>query len=597
MNAVTTPPRKSRVTDRVLADGWGKYRTAVLFLLVVAIFAVLTILWDIRWRHDQPFDLDESGFLNAALADFHALQSGGPVAWVKQVLSPSSQSPLMPALSTPFFLIFGANGIGALLTPLALMVVAIGLTFGLARRTIAAPASWLTLAMIVTTPAIINYSRFYIFAAAATAAIAAALYTFHRTQRLQNIWWSCLFGVALGFLPLSRTMTVSFLPAFVIVTLLAIWQADARVIAFRNAAAAAAVAFVVAATWLLTHRNYASVGHYLTSFGYGASSGSFGRSHSLLSYGAWDQVWSTFVRFVYLPHSLLYLCGAGLILVASGARIRHAGWRQGVTDCLKHPLFPSALLVLEGFAALASSSNEGDGFPVPLIVPLSLLAGWSLHRYLRHLSGAAPVLVSTAGLMAVAPSLPWASSLASTWYAQVPTLGHAKVTSGQGLVQRVEAWGLHTGANLLTSKELALGSAWIRANQTTVARIASTIGTRTFVAIDFEHYLMNSYSLNLTRAWRDKPALSLTQLYAEQVGTTNAEFVRWLTKGAGSSACFALSPSGIEDSSMHIGPEVMDTAQRQAGFTRVTSWPLPNGELLYLWRRVSASCSARSYSA
>jgi hypothetical protein len=593
MRTVTTPPRKT-VADLVLPGGWRKHRTAVIFTLVIAIFATLSILWDIRWRHDQPFDIDESGFLTLALADLHGLQSGGPVGWVSQVVAPNNQSPMMPALSTAFFLIFGANGISALLTPLTLMVVAIGLTFGLARRTMTASASWLALAVLVTTPAIINYSRFYIFTAAATAAVAAALYTFHRTQRMQSIWWSCLFGVALGCLPLSRTMTIAFLPTFVILTLISIWQADARVVAFRNTAVAGVIAFVAAASWLLPHRNYASVGHYLTSFGYGASSGSFGKSHSLLSYGGWDQVWQTFVRFIYLPHSLLYLSGAVLILAASGTRIRRAGWRQGVTDCIEHPLFPSALLVLEGFTALASSSNEGDGFPVPLIVPLSLLFGWSWHRYLRRVRGAAPILVSVAGLMAVVPSLPWASSLASAWSSQVPTLGRATITSGQGLIQRVEAWSLRTSANLLTSKDLAFGSGWITANQTTAARIASTVGTRSFVAIDFEHYLMNASSLNLTRAWNDKPPLSLTQMFAEQVGTTKAAFVRWLTKGAGSSACFALSPSGTQDSYQPISPEVMDAAQRRAGFRRVASWPLPNGESLYLWRRASASCPARS---
>jgi 4-amino-4-deoxy-L-arabinose transferase-like glycosyltransferase len=595
MSTVATPSSSTGVAGRPLAGLWSKRRTAIIFALVVAVFSVLTILWDIHWRHGQPFDVDESGYLNTALADLHSLQSGGPVDWVKAVLGPSNQSPLTTALSTPFLLVFGANATSALLSPLALTVVAIALTFALARRTLTGHASWLTLALLVTTPAIINYSRFYIFTAAASAAVAAVLYTFHRSQRLQNPGWSCLFGVAVGILPLSRTMTISFLPTIVILTLIAIWQARARRTALKNGVAAGVVALLVAAIWLLPNRNYASVGHYLTSFGYGTSSTSFGQAHSLFSYGAWDQVWRTFARFVYLPHSLLYLAGAGLILVAGSARIRHRGWRRGVIDCIEHPLFPSALLVLEGFTALASSGNEGDGFPVPLLVPLSLLAGWSLRRYLRPLPAAAPVLISTAGLMAVVPSLPWSASLASAWSAEVPTLGRVTVTSGQGLIQRIEGWSLHSGANLLTAKERTLGSDWIKANQAVAAHIASTIGTRSLVTVDFEHYLMNAYSLNLTRAWGNHTPLSLTQMWAEQVGTTKAAFVHWLTKGGAASACFALSPSGTQDSYQDISPAVMDAAQRQAGFHRVASWPLPNGESLYLWRRASASCSTRPY--
>ena len=148
---------------------------------------------------------------------------------------------------------------------------------------------------------------------------------------------------------------------------------------------------------------------------------------------------------------------------------------------------------------------------------------------------------------------------------------------------------------MLTSEKLAFGSGWTKANQATAARIASTVGTRTLVAIDFEHYLMNANSLNLTRAWKDEPPLSLAQAYTEQIGNTKAAFVRWLTSGAASSACFALSPSGTQDDYGHINPDVMDAAQRQAGFTRVSSSPLPNGESLYLWRRASAHCSTHSY--
>ena len=212
------------------------------------------------------------------------------MAWVKQVLSANNQSPLMPALSTPFFLIFGANSTSALLAPLTLMVAAIGLTFALARRVMTAPASWLTLAMLVTTPAIINYSRFYIFTAAATASGRQQRCTASTAPNAYRAPGGHVFSASRSdAFPLSRTMTISFLPTFVILTLIAIWQAEARFVAIRNAAAAAAIAFVVAAIWLLPHRNYASVGHYLTSFGYGSSSGSFGDSHSLFSYGAWDQ--------------------------------------------------------------------------------------------------------------------------------------------------------------------------------------------------------------------------------------------------------------------------------------------------------------------
>ena len=142
--------------------------------ILLTAFAVSTVAWDAHWRHGQPFDIDESGYMVTALADLHNLASGGLISWIKAVDAPNIQSPLTPAITTPFFLIFGVHGLSALLVPLAFMLGAITLTFALARRIMPKSAAWAATVLAATCPGVINYSRDYIFAAAATVAVILA---------------------------------------------------------------------------------------------------------------------------------------------------------------------------------------------------------------------------------------------------------------------------------------------------------------------------------------------------------------------------------------------------------------------------------------
>ncbi|MCU1658661.1 MAG: hypothetical protein JWO57_3317 [Pseudonocardiales bacterium] len=102
--------------------------------LTLAAFTVSSIGWDLAYRRNQPFDIDESGYLKLSLNDLHGLTRGGLFGWVRAVEAPVGQAPLMTAATTPLYLVFGHRAMAALLAPLLFSLITIAVTFALARR-------------------------------------------------------------------------------------------------------------------------------------------------------------------------------------------------------------------------------------------------------------------------------------------------------------------------------------------------------------------------------------------------------------------------------------------------------------------------------
>ncbi len=568
-------------------------RDRLLMAILLTAFAISTIAWDAHWRHGQPFNIDESGYMVIALADLHSLASGGLLSWFQAVDAPSIQSPLTTAITTPFFLIFGVHGLSALLVPLAFMLGAITLTFALANRILPKRAAWLTTVLAASCPGVINYSRDYIFAAAATIVMILALYCYERSDHLRAVGWSALFGLAIGLMPLARTMTVSFVPAFLILCALGVACApDHRATRARNAALAFTVAVAVAACWLAANQNYLLVWNYLTNFGYGAASTQYGGHHSLFSYVAWKTSAIYFAGIVYLPHFALFGGGAILTLVfGAGFVTRHA--HSGVVATLRavvlHPLFPASLLVAEGFAALSSSGNGGDGFSVPLICPLCIVTGWSLHKALRGRPWATWGLVGMVGAVAVVPSLPWTWSLSGQWTVNLPQLGLVNMASGRGLLQSYEADG--APGNPMAAAQLATGAQWVAANESVAGQLeGASYPTPVLIAFGFGDRLLNTNSVNLAAARSNQAPLALEAIPTQLVGASNprSAYYEWLKYGDAASACLLLSSDSPDNLyNPPLDGRSMAEAAQAAGFALYRTEPLPSGRSLTVWRRAS----------
>lgn len=285
-------PLSTPALSRISGLGWRDMKQRAgsdrwLLGAFVLVLFVSSALWEIHWRHGQPFDIDEAGYGNFAITDLRGLQQSGIIGWIRAVDAPSIFSPITTALATPFLLVFGVHDVTLLLVPLTLTLTGTVLFFGLARRVLSRPAAWAATILLATTPAVIDYSRTFLFTAAATAVMIGGLYSLLRTERLQVRGWSIVFGVCIGLLPLARTETIAYIPSLVLAAVGSGYMASQRRRAAQNGAIAAVCAVLTAGTWLAPNHNWRMVWKYLTGYAYGHAATNYGQQpHSHLSYAA-----------------------------------------------------------------------------------------------------------------------------------------------------------------------------------------------------------------------------------------------------------------------------------------------------------------------
>lgn len=564
--------------------------TQTLWLAVILLaFTVSTLIWDWQYRHVQPFDIDESGYLGISLLDFQGLAHGGLIGWVKQVEAPSFQAPLMTALTTPFYLVFGPRPVVGLLAPLLFSLVTILATFGFTRR-VAGPSTALWAAIFTaSTPVIIDYSRDYHFAAPATAVTMSALYCLARSDGMASRRWSAAFGVAIGLMPLARTMTVAFLPGFAVAAGVMVIAHGERPRRLVNALLAAVLAVCVAALWLGVNGNGQAVWTYLTGYGYGSVSHQYGTSHPLFSYAAWLTTAQLLVRGVMLPHLLLLAAGGVALLVAtsrlliSEARIRKGAPSVAIRRIAVSPLLPPVLVVGLGLVALTSSANHGSAFSAPLVPPMCVLAVCGLRWAFGSLRWSIATAIGVAAVLAVVPSLPSPWALPGTWLVPVPQLGPVPIATGQGVIQRYVQ--VEENAHR-DPTALATGRQWVQANEAAAERLQGQYGNRALVAFGFRHRLYNVNSVNLAQLSSGSPQLPITMVPRESLEDSVDAYRSWLHAGSGKTACLLLTATGVSD---EITPLVTDGPMRSAavaeGFQQTATWPLPDGRVVTEWQR------------
>ncbi len=83
------PVRRAGLGSTVMTLGVFERATVVL----VAAFAIGNAVWIARYRHGQPLDIDEAGYLLLALHDFHGYAANGVAGWLGAVELVSPHGP------------------------------------------------------------------------------------------------------------------------------------------------------------------------------------------------------------------------------------------------------------------------------------------------------------------------------------------------------------------------------------------------------------------------------------------------------------------------------------------------------------------------
>jgi len=348
-------------------------------LVVVALALLLLIangVWIWVHRHGGAFTIDEAGYLSYSLTDYHAWQTGGLPSVIGMALHEQVQPPLVPLLSAATYVLIGrANIMAALGLELLAYGVIVVLTYSITRDLAGRAAGVAAAVAVSAAPIILDYAHLYMYALPAAAFGTVTVWAALRSRQMSKLRWSVVWGVALGAMLISRTMTIAFVPAFVLLGVIHVGVSDDKPRSIGGLACGLVAAAAVAAPWWIVSGGGAWA--YLTSFGYGGQSAAYGGSRSIFSWPAWV----SFLRqnlnlYIWLPLGLVLFLGAVALAVKLVTWLRRRPRRsvRGVRGVLSSGWIYLAVVVGEGLDALESSGNVGTGFLTPLVPAMFALA-------------------------------------------------------------------------------------------------------------------------------------------------------------------------------------------------------------------------------
>ena len=354
----------SLLTDPTIADHGRSHEvepdsnTRQVLFLVVAVL-VTTAVWMVLFVarvQDHRADVDSYGYAYLARGLW---ESHNPVS---SFLHTGSTSPLVPLVAAPGAAVGGVYGAMTVELPFLLMLVA-GSYF-LARLWTSPMAAMMAALVVALNEDVSSYAATLNFAVPTAAALVWAFYSYIKSRHLRNWKWSLVFGVAIAAVLLSRSMSVVYVVPLVVVAAidLAIDMARHGHVLRLPALGAVATTLVLAGPWWLVSGHQAI--QYLQSAGYQQSSGHTSRGFALDATTVEQRARFTLSELGWVESWAL---GIALLAALWAVVFRHRTLKLTA-------LWMLALWVLLTGLVLSSSSNQGTGFGLPVIVVLILLA-------------------------------------------------------------------------------------------------------------------------------------------------------------------------------------------------------------------------------
>lgn len=591
-------PKTSPLIADALMVRWRQLRTHRFGLVVAAALGIMAVLpqllWLVRYRAGHPFDIDEAGYISIALDQAAALRRGQLIDLGRVFLHHGPAAPLAPLLAAPILAVFGPDPSLAMAVPVLTLLGTLVATFAIARTLQRAPVAVLSTLMVAGLPVMIDYSRTFQFALPATACFTAALAMLARSRSLLSPRAMLLWGVCVGLMLLSRTMTVAFLPGLLVAAGLAWLASSDRVQAARNLGLGVMAMTAVAAPWYLG--NWREVSGYLLGAGYGATSTQyqFATAPPLSLDGMTAFLYRQVNEYLYLPAALVL--GAGL---AAGLWRLAAWWdrcwetpiRTRMAHLARRPEVVIAVAVASGMAALMSSRNAGTGFIAPLLPAATVLAVCSLarlpHRGLRVVALSLAALVGLWGVLAKSgiPPLDRGRLVVA-----VPMVGDTTVYLPAGPIQLYERDGGYGGYELERPRDDADWRPDERQAAELITSYARARGTSAICGFGFQDRFFNGNTLNLEARVGGREPIPCVGLDSLRDGSDGPAVERWLGAGGGASVNVLMTATGTsgEDASS-VDPEVMTRGALAAGFYRIGQMTLPNRREVTFWWRSARS--------
>jgi 4-amino-4-deoxy-L-arabinose transferase-like glycosyltransferase len=565
-------------------------------LLLVAIYFTINARWIWLYRHNNLLDIDEAGYLSMAFSNYRSLAGSGLGEWFKSVLSPGIQAPITPALASLLFWISTPTILTGFAVPLLAGVVCVLSTYWLARCLMSAPSALLAAALVASCPLLTIYSRSFHFALPTTAVFTLALGCMLRSRNFASLLWASLFGICMGLLPLTRTMTIAFIPGLVVgAAVYTVSQRSALWPRLGVLILSLIVAIITAGTWLFGSASL--VFGYLFNFGYGHQAAEYGSKQSIFSLRAWQNLAEIFLVNLYLPHTLLLLAGLFAACYLLVRALCSYGPRIAVNDLARSPALPLLLILAEAILALASTQNPGSAFNAPILPLAIVLSVWAIdccfkNRIFRSISA------FLAGVICLTATIPLADLLwraARPWYVPLPGMGTATVTSGYGTIQgyvlnvinmdkKPNSDRSNNSMEPLTAKQR---QGWMSLiDQSSQALRANPAAQKGGVAVGFRHHFLNPNTIRLASLIHGTDLYKLYMIAPLESEESVKGYVNWLSNKDPAGACLLLTFSGEQGAFMPaVSYELMEQAAKLAGFVPTQNWLAPTGQMLQLWKR------------
>ena len=554
---------------------------------IVAVVVAMNSWWLVAYRSGGLMDIDEAGYLATSLEySIRAKSQGWIGLWITyQGHAPSA--PLVPFVASLVYDVFGTHymlAFGVLV--LAMAAVAICSAALAFRMGGPIPAVVATVA-VVGTPGLIDFTRSFQFALPVAACVTGAILCMSAWQRLGNTRLALVWGVLLGLMLLSRTMTVAFLPGFVVAGLLVAATSPERWRALANLALGLLAGALVAATWYAA--NWQAVSDYLFNFGYGTQSLAYGGGVPLSPSVVIDWIRRQVNEYVYLPLALVLLVGwvAGVALLIAEFRRRRGRLPLRLQWLLSRGRVVTAIPLLAGLAALMSSENQGVGFIVPLLPGAIVLAVVSLAKLpWPRARVAALALVVMAGVCGVAGKSGLGPFDRATLAITLPVYGDASVIDPAGQIQLYQLDGGYGDSTLSPSADWQAAERQAAQN---VTDLAQQTGRPPVCAFGFEDRFFSPNQL-----WLESSAISsapIPSVWLDASSGSSADGVaQWLDAGGAKSANVLITAGnmGLGEIPPSIDQTSVEEVAAATGFRPARHLALPNGTRLTFWVRAAA---------
>jgi 4-amino-4-deoxy-L-arabinose transferase-like glycosyltransferase len=578
----------------------------LLAVVVLVLLSTFVHLWWLnRFRDGFPLDIDESRYLQFGMSLKDALADGGVRGFWRIWEAQQDFGPLLPLTSVAVYVILGESVLNGMATQLVFFAVLALASYGIGTRLTSRTGGALVALVVATAPAVVDFTRTYQFPVTAAAMLAASTYALLASDGLSRRDWSIAWGTLLGLTALARTMMIAFIPVQVVAALwLALGRPGARRQRAENLAIGTAAGVLTASVWFAT--SWGSVVDYLTNFGYGDRSASFGTEKSRLSVGYWTQELVETVREdLYLPLSFLLVLALGLGLGAFALRLRQRGasppWRTRLRAWTFTDTAVVLFVVVTAYVLLTSSRNQGVGFRVPVVagvVALVVASIWSLPwRRVRAALIAGLIAVSAVNAVMKADVV---KAVSGAEIVDVPGVAAAPVLKGRGYIQGYMVGALEANPPSATEPLPESQKQWLPAYRRLVAGIRGAARKQEdlpLVGLATLEPLLNPNNLTLAARLTFHQDLPVAALSAPPRGATLGSYRTLLSQAPCPSVLITVSRLGLSyrvlTGEQTLDQKLLRRAAASLGFARLVSVALPNARHAIVMRRPPTVPSCR----